>query len=208
MCPKLLETLREYWRWKKPRTWLFPGEPRGTSEHLTDKSVWYACAEAARHAGFKKRVSHHMLRHSFATHLLEGGADLPTIQMLLGQADLEATSIYLHLSRRHLEKTVNPLEHLSVSKIHDRCSTGCSSETSSNHRSERIADFGTDPTELSSLLGRSSSVFQVQKRHSIPIASVRRKRQRLPSSLLIENASARIQIFAPALVRRGVSDQG
>ena len=89
-------------------------------EHLTDKSVWYACAEAARHAGLKKRVSPHMLRHSFATHLLEDGADLPTIQMLLGHADLEATSIYLHLSRRHLEKTVNPLEHLSISGASDR----------------------------------------------------------------------------------------
>jgi len=120
MCPKLLQTLREYWRWKKPRTGLFPGEPRGQGEHLTDKSVWYACAEAARHAGLKKRVSPHMLRHSFATHLLEDGADLPTIQMLLGHADLEATSIYLHLSRRHLEKTVNPLEHLSISGSSDR----------------------------------------------------------------------------------------
>ena len=120
MCPKLLETLRQYWRWKKPRTWLFPGEPHADGQHLTDKSVWYACAEAARHAGFKKRVSPHMLRHSFATHLLEDGADLPTIQMLLGHADLEATSIYLHLSRRHLEKTVNPLEHLSISSASDR----------------------------------------------------------------------------------------
>lgn len=114
LCPKLLGTLREYWRWKRPKTWLFPGE-RGNGEHLSDKSVWYACAEAARHAGLKKRVSPHMLRHSFATHLLEDGADLPTIQMLLGHADLEATSIYLHLSRRHLDKTVNPLEHLSIS---------------------------------------------------------------------------------------------
>ena len=120
LCPKLLETLREYWRWKKPKTWLFPGQPRASGEHLTDKAVWYACADAARHAGFKKRVSPHMLRHSFATHLLEDGADLPTIQMLLGHADLEATSIYLHLSRRHLEKTVNPLEHLSISGASDR----------------------------------------------------------------------------------------
>jgi integrase/recombinase XerD len=119
LCPKLLETLRAYWHWKKPKTWLFPRGigPRGKCEHMTDKAVWYACAEAARHAGLKKRVAPHMLRHSFATHLLENGADLATIQVLLGHADLEATSIYLHLSRRHLETTVNPLERLSISSV-------------------------------------------------------------------------------------------
>ena len=120
LCPRLLETLREYWRWKKPRTWLFPGQPRADGKHLTDKAIWHVCNDAARHACIKKRVSPHMLRHSFATHLLEDGADLPTIQVLLGHADLEATSIYLHLSRRHLEKTVNPLEHLTISGTSDR----------------------------------------------------------------------------------------
>lgn len=120
LCPRLLETLREYWRWKKPKTWLFPGQPREDGKHLTDKAVWHVCNDAARHAGIKKRVSPHMLRHSFATHLLEDGADLATIQMLLGHADLEATSIYLHLSRRHLEKTINPLEQLTISGTSDR----------------------------------------------------------------------------------------
>jgi integrase/recombinase XerD len=120
LCPRLLETLREYWRWKKPKTWLFPGQPRAEGKHLTDKAVWYVCQDAAGHAGIKKRVSPHMLRHSFATHLLEDGADLATIQVLLGHADLEATSIYLHLSRRHLEKTVNPLEKLAISGTSDR----------------------------------------------------------------------------------------
>jgi len=116
LCAKLLETLREYWRWRKPKTWLFPQiGSRGKSGHITAHTVWYACAEAARHAGLKKRVAPHLLRHSFATHLLENGADLPTIQVLLGHADLETTSVYLHLSRRHLETTVNPLEHLSIS---------------------------------------------------------------------------------------------
>jgi integrase/recombinase XerD len=123
LCPRLLETLREYWRWKKPKTWLFPGQPRAEGNHLSDKAVWHVCNDAAQHAGIKKRVSPHMLRHSFATHLLEDGADLATIQVLLGHADLEATSIYLHLSRRHLEKTVNPLEHLSISRTSDRLYT-------------------------------------------------------------------------------------
>jgi integrase/recombinase XerD len=118
LCPRLLETLREYWRWRKPKVWLFPQiGSRGKTGHITAHTVWYACDEAARHAGLKKRVAPHMLRHSFATHLLENGADLPTIQILLGHADLEATSIYLHLSRRHLEKTINPLEHLPVSSV-------------------------------------------------------------------------------------------
>jgi integrase/recombinase XerD len=123
LCPRLLETLREYWRWKKPKTWLFPGQPRADGKHLTDKAVWHVCNDAAQHAGIKKRVSPHMLRHSFATHLLEDGADLATIQVLLGHADLEATSIYLHVSRRHLEKTVNPLEHLAISGTSDRLYT-------------------------------------------------------------------------------------
>ena len=121
LCPKLLEILREYWRWKRPKTWLFPaGTADPADQHLSDKTVWNICADAARHAGLKKSVTPHMLRHSFATHLLEGGADLPTIQVLLGHADLEATSIYLHLSRRHLDKTVNPLEHLSLSEVSER----------------------------------------------------------------------------------------
>jgi integrase/recombinase XerD len=84
LCPKLLDTLRQYWRWKKPRTWLFPRGigPRGRSEHLTDKAVWYACSEAARHAGLKKHVAPHMLRHSFATHLLETEPAAPSAHSL------------------------------------------------------------------------------------------------------------------------------
>ena len=114
LCPKLLETLREYWRWKKPKTYLFPGSSRHREQSNRSRPNCLVRLRGSRSpAGIKKRVAPHMLRHSFATHLLEDGADLPTIQILLGHADLEATSIYLHLSRRHLETTVNPLEHLS-----------------------------------------------------------------------------------------------
>ena len=68
LSPALLETLREYWRWKKPRTYLFPSSERkhGKEQPISDKTVWYACKEAARHAGLTKRVSPHCLRHTLS----------------------------------------------------------------------------------------------------------------------------------------------
>ena len=119
LSPKLLETLREYWRWKKPREYLFPGEvKRGAKgEHLTSKAVYHACKGAARRAGIQKNVGPHTLRHSFATHLLESGADLRTIQLLLGHASLNHTTVYLHLSQRHLHACPNPLDELAVSDL-------------------------------------------------------------------------------------------
>src|SRR5215510_3428571 len=114
LTPKLLETLREYWRWMKPKTYLFPGMVDGwrADKPLTPKCVWTAVRDAAKRAGIKKRVSPHTLRHSWATHLMENGTDIRTIQLLLGHAELEATTVYLHLSRRHLQAVVNPLETL------------------------------------------------------------------------------------------------
>ena len=116
LSPKLLETLREYWRWKKPKVYLFPGEPKRVSkgEHLTSKAVYHACKGAARRAGIQKNVGPHTLRHSFATHMLESGADLRTIQVLLGHTHIRDTTIYLHLSRRHLRACPNPLDELPV----------------------------------------------------------------------------------------------
>jgi site-specific recombinase XerD len=114
----LLETLRAYWRWLKPRTYLFPSRTRRDSEQpITDKTVWRTCTEAAKRAGIRKRVAPHLVRHSWATHLLEAGTDLRTIQLLLGHEDLETTARYLHLSRKHLQQVANPIEELKLTSL-------------------------------------------------------------------------------------------
>jgi integrase/recombinase XerD len=117
LTPKLLETLREYWRWMRPKTYLFPGTVKGwrADVPISDKVPWIACREAAQRAGITKRLVPHTLRHSWATHLLEAGADLRTIQVLLGHAKLEHTIVYLHLSQKHLTAVANPMETIAVS---------------------------------------------------------------------------------------------
>jgi integrase/recombinase XerD len=117
LSPKTLETLREYWRWMRPKTYMFPGTVKGSRAYkpITPKVLWEACREAAERAGITKAVHPHLLRHSFATHLVEGGADLPTVQALLGHADLKPTSIYLHLSERHIKAAGTPLDNMQLS---------------------------------------------------------------------------------------------
>jgi integrase/recombinase XerD len=117
LTPKLLEILRDYWRWMKPKTYLFPGTVKGwrADVPITEKIVWQAVSEAAKRAGITNHVSPHSLRHCFATHMLEAGADLRTIQVLLGHAKIADTALYLHLSRRHLQAIPSPLEAIEVS---------------------------------------------------------------------------------------------
>ncbi len=111
----LLKTLREYWRWKKPADYLFPGDRKGLP--ISDKTVYYACVVAARRAGITKHVTPHLLRHSFATHLLENGTDLRAIQEMLGHGDLGTAARYLHVSQRHLQSVVNPLDGLALTPV-------------------------------------------------------------------------------------------
>ena len=117
LSPVLLDELRAHWRRlrKKSGVWLFPGNRWHTGDQPMDtKTPRHACQHAARRAGIKKKVYPHVLRHCFATHLLEAGADLHTIQILLGHHDLKETAIYLHLSQRHLHATASPLDALML----------------------------------------------------------------------------------------------
>ena len=118
LSPKLLEELREHWR-RLTRENQVSGCFRATADHSGDhpidtKTVWHACQQAAQRAGIQKNVHPHTLRHCFATHLLEDGADLRTIQILLGHNDLKETARYLHLSQRHLHAAASPLDSLPL----------------------------------------------------------------------------------------------
>ena len=113
LSPKLLEELRLYFREYRPKKWLFEGETPGVQ--YSASALVKVLKEAAQRAGIKHRVHVHMLRHSFATHLLEQGTDLHTIQELLGHNDIKTTAIYLHTSNAHKAKIPNPLDSLDDS---------------------------------------------------------------------------------------------
>jgi len=108
LSPNLLELLRAYWRAARPAYWLFPGQRHGT--HLTARRVLQVCIKAGVAAGLTKRATVRALRHSFATHLLEAGANIRVIQILLGHRSLRTTARYTHVSRETICSTCSPLD--------------------------------------------------------------------------------------------------
>ena len=116
LSPALLERLRVYWRRSKPKEWLFPSKMR-PQQMMERKSIRFACHVAARRAGIDKPVTPHVFRHSFATHMLEAGADLRTIQILLGHADIQTTARYLRVSTRRLQAAPSPFDALTLKPI-------------------------------------------------------------------------------------------
>jgi site-specific recombinase XerD len=112
LSPRLLEVLRRYWRAARPQSqqWLFPSwRP---DHHLCTGSLQTACREAALRSGLRKRVTVHVLRHSFATHLLENGTDIRIIQVLLGHSRIDTTARYAAVSPQVVAATVSPLDSL------------------------------------------------------------------------------------------------
>ena len=110
LSQSLLETLRAYWRASKPKVYLFPGE--GGKKPSCVSAAQKAFGKARERAGIKKRVSFHTLRHSFATHLLEDGANVRKIQTLLGHRSLQTTERYTHVTEDYLHEMRSPLDRL------------------------------------------------------------------------------------------------
>ncbi len=114
----LLLLLREWWKVGRqqgvmhPDGWLFPG--MHYLKPICYRQVHRIAAEAAHMAGISKRVGPHTLRHSFATHLLEDGVDIRIIQVLLGHAQLQTTTLYTRVATRTVRNVVSPLDRLSM----------------------------------------------------------------------------------------------
>ncbi len=109
---KLLELLRLYGRAERPGDWMFP--VANGSRPIGPKAIYLACRGAAQAAGIRKPVHPHSLRHAFATHLLEAGVNLRTIQLLLGHANLETTARYLQVADVAVRSTPSPLDSLDL----------------------------------------------------------------------------------------------
>jgi len=112
---QLLGILRTYWRLARPTHWLFPG--RDPSKPIDVQVLHAACRSACAAAGLAKRVTVHTLRHSFATHLLENGADIRIIQVLLGHSNLSSTARYTQVSNGLIRRTESPLDRLRLEVV-------------------------------------------------------------------------------------------
>ena len=110
LSPKLLDTLRNYWRAVQPKGWLFDGDVPG--QPISTSAVELACQKARRLSGLGKPITPHSMRHAFAVHLLESGTDVRTIQLLLGHRSLATTARYLRIATSKVCSTSSPLDLL------------------------------------------------------------------------------------------------
>jgi site-specific recombinase XerD len=113
LAQRLLVLLREYWKLTRPAgPYLFPGQEAGAP--VSPTAVRCALRGAAEKTGLTKRVTPHTLRHAFATHLLETGTDIRTIQVLLGHSSIRSTTIYTRVSTQHIGRVTSPLDRLGT----------------------------------------------------------------------------------------------
>jgi site-specific recombinase XerD len=110
LSPKLLDILRSYWKMTRPTEWLFPGDRPG--QPITKAAVERVCRQTRERSGITRPITPHSLRHAFAVHLLEAGADLRTIQLLLGHRSLTTTARYLRIATSKVCATASPLDSL------------------------------------------------------------------------------------------------
>ena len=103
---------KRYWKLQRPRPYLFPG--RHPDRPISVRTVQMVCERALTASGLSKHVHMHTLRHSFATHLLEAGTDLRTIQVLLGHRSFSSTARYLHITTAALKSTRSPFDGLEL----------------------------------------------------------------------------------------------
>lgn len=120
LSPTLLQVLRLYWRAEQPTDWLFPSH-KDQQQPISKEVVQRACRQAGLDAGIRKPVTVRMLRHCFATHLLESGKDIRIIQTLLGHSNVSTTQIYTHVSAKTVRATESPLELLAYPVEPPRC---------------------------------------------------------------------------------------
>jgi site-specific recombinase XerD len=116
LSPRLLEELDSYWRSFRPRHWIFPSsrDPKAPLADATAQKIFY---KAVARAGLPRKGGIHSLRHSFATHLLEGGVEITVVQRLLGHSNLSTTSNYLHVRQERLAQIKSPLQLLDLSVL-------------------------------------------------------------------------------------------
>ena len=118
LTPTLLQALRDYWKSYKPEIWLFPGQP--PTKPLTSNAMHRALRKTRRKMGLTKHVTNHTMRHCFATHLLEAGTNLRTIQVLLGHRNLNTSATYLHVAAGALSSGQKPVDLLQLAGVTDR----------------------------------------------------------------------------------------
>lgn len=113
LCDMLIRGLKKYLIAEKPTTWCFNGNDKeGRPVALSSRGVQWVVRQARQRSGIKKEVTTHVLRHTYATHLLEMGLDIMTLKDLLGHVDIQTTLIYLHVSHLDKQRAFSPLEKL------------------------------------------------------------------------------------------------